>query len=154
MFVFGRSYGSTNLFRDLLTIRMKSLWFAIWCFLSENGAKLKMPSEIFLPVTASAGHSRLLLKSCCLACKRNEKICLVAFICLSHQFTMWHIVLSKSHVKKFCRSSNSVLMGFTVQMDANTSNYFMGMKQTLISHLKIKKEINLWNWEISSLSII
>ena len=36
-------------------------------------------------------------------------------------------------------------------MDANNSkyfyNYFMGLKQTLISHWKMKK--NLWNWEIS-----
>ena len=34
-------------------------------------------------------------------------------------------------------------MGFTFLMDANTLkyfyNYFMGMKQTLISHLKIRK---------------
>ena len=42
-----------------------------------------------------------------------------------------------------CRSPNFLRMGFTFLMDANTSkyfyNYFMGMKQTLISHWKIKK---------------
>ena len=76
-------------------------------------------------------------------------------------------VMSKSHAKRvwgpqnlpqdlpsfgrFCRSPNSLRMGFTFLMDANTSkyfyNYFMGMKQTLISHWKFLK--NLWNWEIS-----
>ena len=43
----------------------------------------------------------------------------------------------------FCRSPNSLRMGFTFLMDANTSKYFyncfMGMKQTLISHWKILK---------------
>ena len=45
--------------------------------------------------------------------------------------------------REICRSPNSLHMGFTFLMDANTSkyfyNYFMGMKQTLISHWKIKK---------------
>ena len=82
--------------------------------------------------------------------------------------TLW--VLIKSHVKavwrpqnlpkdwrswgRFCRSPNSLRMGFTFLMDANTSkyskyfyNYFMGMKQTLISHWKILKKS--MEWEIS-----
>ena len=37
---------------------------------------------------------------------------------------------------RFCRSPNSLCMGFEFLMDANISNYsynyFMGMKQTLI----------------------
>ena len=43
---------------------------------------------------------------------------------------------------RFCRSPNSLCMGFTFLMDANTSkysyNYFMGMKQTLIGIEKFK----------------
>ena len=69
----------------------------------------------------------------------------------SLQKKLYHILLSKSHGKRFCRSLNSLCMGFTFLMDANTSqyfyNYFIGTKQTLINHWKIK--INLWNWEIS-----
>ena len=56
-------------------------------------------------------------------------------------------LLSKSHAKfghcKISRSPNSLCMGFTFLMDANISNYFynyfMGVKQTLISHWKTKK---------------
>ena len=59
--------------------------------------------------------------------------------------------ISRRSFGRFCRSPNSLLMGFTFLMDANTSKYFynflMGVKQTLISHWKMKK--NLWNWEIS-----
>ena len=44
---------------------------------------------------------------------------------------------------RFCRSPNSLCMGFTFLMDANTSNYFynysMGVKQTLISYWRMKK---------------
>ena len=63
-------------------------------------------------------------------------------------------VFSKTHAKKvwgplnlpkdkrsserFCRSPNSLPMGNTFLIDANTSkhfyNYFMGMKQAIISH--------------------
>ena len=55
-------------------------------------------------------------------------------------------LLSKSHAKtgfgdrkgRFCRSPNSLCMGFTFPMDANASkyfrNYFMRIKQTLIRH--------------------
>ena len=58
-------------------------------------------------------------------------------------------ILSKSHAKrvwgsqnlfnqKIFRSPNSLRMGFTFLMDANTSkyfyNYFMGMMQTLINY--------------------
>ena len=51
-------------------------------------------------------------------------------------------IMSKSHAKTFwglqSRSPNSLRMGFTFLMDANTSNYFynyfMGVKETLISH--------------------
>ena len=48
---------------------------------------------------------------------------------------------------RFCRSPNSLHMGFTFLMDANTSKYFynysMGMNQTLISHWKMKKSLEL-----------
>ena len=50
-----------------------------------------------------------------------------------------NVRLSKSHAKRFCRCLKSLSMGFTFLMDANTSkyfyNYFMGMKQTLISKI-------------------
>jgi hypothetical protein len=45
---------------------------------------------------------------------------------------------------RFCRSPNSLCMGFTFLTDENTSkyfyNYFMRMKQTLMSHWKIKNK--------------
>ena len=64
----------------------------------------------------------------------------------SHAKTVWgpqNLPKDRRSWGRFCRSPNSLHMGFTFLMDANTSkyfyNYFMGMKQTLISHWKIKK---------------
>ena len=91
----------------------------------------------------------------------------VGTICCSTLKSLQIEVLSKSHATivwgprnlskdwrswgRFRRSPNSLCMGFTFLMDANTSkyfyNYFMGVKQTLISHWKMKKKS--LDWEIS-----
>ena len=53
-------------------------------------------------------------------------------------------VLSKSHAKRFCRSPNSLCMGFTFLMDANTSivlQLFYGNEVNSNEPLKNKNKI-------------
>ena len=73
-------------------------------------------------------------------------------------------VLSKSHAKtvrgpqnlpkdqrfwgRFCRFPNSLHIGFTFLMDANTSKYFYNYNKAN-SNKPLKNKRNLWNWEIS-----